>query len=583
MILQSLVQYYEALLEKKQAPAPGWCQSKVSFALNISADGELLSVSALKKPSLEKKEMMQPLILEVPQMASKSLGVTSNFLCDSSNYILGIDTKGKPNRTRQCFLAAKKRHVDILDQTSCEAARAVLNYFVRWSPEIAYENQVLAPYLAEIMANANIVFKFNENYVHEDEAVRDAWNEHYMNQDNSVQGICLVTGARTQIARVHDTIYGLQGSRKTGAKLVSFNGPAFESHGHKQGFNAPVGEYAAFAYTTALSRLLKDDKSSFTFYDTTIVYWSKSGDELYQNIYTAIMNRPSQNKEIMEVVNRDLELKKSCSEEIAGLSYEQPFYILGLSPNAARISVNFFFQDTYGNILKNIINHYQRMQIIHSPKIKADIFDVGNMLHETINIKAGETKPFANLVGPVYQSIVSGDQYPVTLFHAVMGRIRGEQDDKETYTFKVSYGRAAIIKTFLLKNSSIEKENITIALNNGSRNIGYLLGREFAVLEIIEKISRGSFSSMKNLYFNAAHTTPARIYPLLYGVSQNHLTNLYDKVKVKFETLLVNIQNSRQNQDLPQQLNFEEQGLFVLGYYHQIQTKLEKMEGTING
>lgn len=53
------------------------------------------------------------------------------------------------------------------------------------------------------------------------------------------------------------------GAQSSGAALVSFNAPAFESYGKEQSYNAPVGKYAEFAYTTALNYLLSKRKTHF--------------------------------------------------------------------------------------------------------------------------------------------------------------------------------------------------------------------------------------------------------------------------------------------------------------------------------
>ena len=48
MILQSLVRYYETLAEKGKITGPGWCKEKVSYALELSNDGELKRVLPVK-------------------------------------------------------------------------------------------------------------------------------------------------------------------------------------------------------------------------------------------------------------------------------------------------------------------------------------------------------------------------------------------------------------------------------------------------------------------------------------------------------------------------------------------------------
>lgn len=129
MILQSLVRYYEVLAESGTVSRPGWCDAKVAAALDISIDGELLSVIPLKiKEARGKKEVEVPQMLRVPELVSRASDISPNFLCDNSSYFLGIDTKGKPERSKKCFEAAKQRHLEILKYVESDAAQAVKNF-----------------------------------------------------------------------------------------------------------------------------------------------------------------------------------------------------------------------------------------------------------------------------------------------------------------------------------------------------------------------------------------------------------------------------------------------------------------------
>ena len=259
MILQALVEYYEALERKEKITSPGWCRARVAYGLDISEQGELKSVIPLKQERQKgKKTVTVPQNLTVPQMVSRSSGVSANFLCDHSGYMLGIDNKGKPERSRECFECAKKKHKDILEHISSPAASAVCRFFDRWAPDQAAENPCLIPELEEIISGSNLVFMMDGEYVHEDPDIRQCWEEYSRQSGTGPVGVCLVTGRREEIARIHGTIKGVQGAQSSGAALVSFNAPAFESYGKEQSFNAPVGTYAAYAYTTALNYLLGD-------------------------------------------------------------------------------------------------------------------------------------------------------------------------------------------------------------------------------------------------------------------------------------------------------------------------------------
>lgn len=586
MILQSLVQYYEALEKKGEITKPGWCRAKISFALDLSDEGELLRLIPLKlEEERGKKTVEVPQNMRVPQMVSRSSGVSSNFLCDNSGYMLGIDNKGKPKRSMECFEAAKKKHLEILKAADCDTSRAVIQYFEKWNPNLAPEHPALKDSLEEIIAGANLIFMMDGAFAHEDRDVIKAWEDYCKEEVAQEEGLCLVTGKKTEIARIHGSIKGVPGAQSSGAALVSFNAPAFESYGKEQGFNAPVGTYAAYAYTTALNHLLADRNHTTSIGDTTIVYWSENGEEEYQNIFAQVTAPTMDNQEIVDGVFKSLESGKGIAvDEITkSLSVDQKFYILGLAPNAARLAVRFFYQDSFGNILAHIKEHYDRMEIVKPVTDSMQYLGIWRMLQETVNKKSREKKPVSNMAGSVYRTIISGSRYPESLYQAVLGRIRAEQDDSDNHTYKITRGRAAIIKAYLLKNKDWDKEEITMGLNGTSKNVAYTLGREFAILETIqEDANPGINATIKDRYFNSAAATPAAIFPILFKLKNSHIKKMKSKGKeVIYEkmlgTLQENIEIGEGNQStMPKRLTLEEQGMFILGYYHQTQKRYEK-------
>ena len=586
MILQSLVQYYEALVERGEVTKPGWCRAKVSFALNLSAEGDLTGVLPLRvSEERGKKTVMIPQQMVVPEMISRSSGVAANFLCDNSSYFLGIDNKGKPDRSKECFLCAGQKHQDVLGQADSKAARAIIQYFEKWQPEKAAESDVLKEELEDIMAGANLIFSVEGRFAHEDPGVRQAWEEYEDHDEHVRSGTCLVTGEKTQIARTHGLIKGVPGAQSSGASLVSFNAPAFESYGKEQSYNAPVGNYAVYAYTTALNYLLADRRHATAIGDTMIVYWSEDGEEAYQNVFACATEPTMENQEIVDGVFKNLAMGRAIvvDEVEKALSPEQRFYILGVSPNAARIAVRFFYQDSFGNILKNIKAHYGRMEIAKPEADQMEYLGIWRILQETVNKKSRDKKPVPSLPGAVYQSVISGGRYPASLYQAVLGRIRAEQDDSDSRIYKITRGRAAIIKAYLLKNGHQNKEEITMALNENSTNVAYTLGRTFAVLEAIqEEANPGINATIKDRYFNSACATPASIFPVLFKLENSHIKKISSSgTKIHYEKMLGELQekiyvSDEQRDAYPRRLSLEEQGMFVLGYYHQTRKRYEK-------
>lgn len=574
MILQALVEYYEALERKEKITSPGWCRARVAYGLDISEQGELMGVIPLKKEQQKgKKTVWVPQDLTVPQMVSRCSGVSANFLCDHSGYMLGIDNKGKPERSRECFEYAKKKHKDILGNISSPAARAVCRFFDCWAPDRAAENPYLVPELEEIISGSNLVFMIDGEYVHEDPDIMQCWEEYSRQSGTGPEGVCLVTGRREEIARIHGTIKGVRGAQSSGAALVSFNAPAFESYGKEQSFNAPVGTYAAYAYTTALNYLLSDRSHGTTIGDTAVVYWSEEGDERYQNIFACVSEPTMENQEIVDGVFKNLvEGKAVAVQDVKdSLDMEKRFYILGLAPNAARLAVRFFYQDSFGNILKHIKEHYDRMEIVRPAADAVEYLGIWRMLQETVNKKSRDKKPVPSMSGTVYRSIISGSRYPATLYQAVLGRIRAEQDDGDSRIYKITRGRAAIIKAYLLKNGNI-REEITMALNEDSNNTAYILGREFAVLEAIqEEANPGINATIKDKYFNSACATPAAIFPILFKLKNSHIKKMNNGAKeIYYEKMLCDLQGrltvaEGQRAACPRRLTLEEQGMFIWG------------------
>lgn len=235
MILPSLVRLYDNLQKKGKVPAYGWSMAKVTDRLVLDEGGNIIGfISARKMQKRGKKETDVPDTLLVPLQSKRSVDIKANFLCDGPGYLLGIDNKGKAMRTRECFEAARNLHLAVLAGAETKAGRAVRNFFRAWHPEKARENQIIDSRWEEIISAGNLVFEFEGRDVQSDPAVRKAWDGYYAGceQSEAELGICLVTGQENQPVEVlHPSIKGVRGAQSSGASLISFNAPSFESYG----------------------------------------------------------------------------------------------------------------------------------------------------------------------------------------------------------------------------------------------------------------------------------------------------------------------------------------------------------------
>ena len=366
------------------------------------------------------------------------------------------------------------------------------------------------------MAGGNILFYYDGKPVVDDEKIKRAWQRHYdkdKNQDDEKQ-MCIVTGEKMSIAKLHPSIKGVHGAQAMGTSLVSFNAPAFCSYEKMQGDNAPVGEYAAFAYATALNELLSDREHSKVIGDTTVVCWAEGGSTVYQDVGIAAMFGVGESSGITEQELSAVLEKARRGEPVEvreeWLDLEKHFYILGLAPNAARLIVRFFMKDSFGDIIRHINEHYDRLEIIRPVYDTFPKLPVWKLLSETVNKNAKDKSALPQMAADTLKAIITGARYPASLLNGVMLRIRAEHE--------VTRGKAAIIKAYYLRNKSGDcpEEVLKVGLNEECTNVPYTLGRLFAVLESVQRnANAGINTTIKDKYFNTAASTPATDIPYI--------------------------------------------------------------------
>ena len=575
MILQALVEHYEDLAAQGKLARPGWSDANISYALYINDAGELEQAVSLKREEERgKKKVLAPRPMSLPAPVKRSSGVSSNFLWDNSSYILGIDEKGKPKRSLECFSACRALHHQLLDSVESPAARAVLAFFDHWDPEKAREHPALADKLEDIMAGGSLVFKCEGGFPQEDTLIRSAWQTHYDSAGDGPELVCLVTGKKGAAEAVHPSVKGVSGAQSVGAALVSFNGEAFCSYGREQSLNAPTSKYAAFAYTSALNHLLAERDYVGRIGDATVLFWASGGQRAYQSFSVASLFGAPTTYSVSDLQKMTLDLcqGKPVLFEETQLDPKTTFYILGLSPNAARLSVRFFLKNSFGAFIRNIQAHQQRLEIVRPSFDKFETIPLWKLLDETVNQNSRDKSPTPGMAGETLRAILNNTCYPASLLNGTVLRIRAERE--------ITRGRAAILKAYYLKNPhpDIPKEVLTVSLNPDSTNIPYNLGRLFSVLEAIQSAANpGINATIKDKYFNSASATPSRVFPMLINLAQKHLRKLDKGWSISYSKQLTEL-TGKLGETFPDRLSLPQQGAFQLGYYHQTQARYTKKE-----
>lgn len=561
MILQALYDYYRRKADNAEsalAPA-GFEYKEIPFILEITADGKLIQIEDTRSGDGKKKRARPEL---VPQSVKKTSGVAANLLWDNAGYVLGVDTKGKPERVKaqQAAFAERIRHANADSDAGITAVLAFLDHL---EPDTLAQS----PYWEEIVAdNPNLTFRLQGqlHLVCQSPKVQAALAP-VAAADNNAKATCLVTGQPAEIERLHPAIKGVWGAQSSGANIVSFNKDAFCSYHKDQGFNAPVGKEAVFAYTTALNSLLgKDSKQRLQVGDTSMVFWATQATELETQLVDIFgeptKDDPDRNTETIQALYKSVQFGRYSTGEDQTL-----FYILGLAPNASRISIRFWEVTTVQQLAVRICRHFDDLALVHSPKQLPYLSVFRLLTAVALQNKADNIPP--RLGGELMRSIVEGLPYPRTLLSAAIQRIRA--------TRAVSYELAAIVKACLNRATRYthpeQPEEFKVSLDQANLNIGYRLGRLFAVLEKIqEEASPGINATIRDRYYGAASSTPISVFTTLLKLKNHHLNKLAHPGRVVyFEKKLGEIIAGMS--DFPNLLSLADQGRFAIGYYHQRQ------------
>lgn len=573
MILQALNDYYRRKCDDpdpaQHLPMFGLEQKEIPFLLEISPEGELLQLRDTRELNGKKKVAR---VFRVPMGIKKTSGVAANLLWDTLEYVLGVDTKGKPERVAEQHAAFRARIAALPDAARDDAGIQAVTRFLDYIDLAQLERQ---PAWADALeSNAVLSFRLHgdQDLVCQRPAVVNA-ALNVSTGDDAPLAMCLVTGESAPVERLHASIKGVWGAQTSGANVVSFNARAFESYGktERQGENAPVSRAAAFAYTTALNHLLrKDSPQRIQVGDSSTVFWAER-DSDFETAAADIFGEPP--KDDPDCGTRAVQtLLDAVHSGKWGRSDENTrFYVLGLAPNAARISIRFYHCVTLRELGQRIAQHFEDLSLArgpHDPQYPS-LFRL--LAAVAVQNKADNIPP--NLGGSIVDAIFAGvnTPYPSLWLNAAVGRCRAEQN--------VNYLRAAAIKACLNRqmryallsssNPSLEQELLPM-LDLSNPNPAYRLGRLFAVLEKIqEEASPGLNATIRDRYYGAASSTPVAVFTTLLRLKNAHLKKLLPGRVTGFEKLLGEVLGPVT--DFPKHLPLPDQGRFALGYYHQRQ------------
>ncbi len=584
MILSALNDYYARVRREApdQAPPPyGFSREKIVAAVELSADGDFRRLIDYR---LKDGKRLLPRALPVPGLPKRTVQIAPGFLCDTATYFFGIDRRPedqrrkKPNRPKEQFAASRHLHEDLTADLDHPVATAVRRHFETWTPGdterlAAEDDSLLDGFLVFLVQDSTGLLR----HAHEVEDLRAVWLRHLAEAD-AVTGQCLTSGAHNvPIARIHPSIKGVPGGQTTGMALVSFNLDAFTSYGKTQNLNAPIGEEAAFGYTTALNHLLRpESRQKLRIGETMAVVWAERQTEA-EDLFGAFLN-PSLGEDGQDDAGEAARLRG----ELERLSHGQPvadptlkdaaditFHVLGLAPNAARASIRFWLTDRFGGFLEHLSQHLQDVRLGGTNRLPPGLW---RLVLETLpKDRDGKTRRsesqgrgLEKLYGDLLRAVLGGTPYPLSLLPLMLARLRADRH--------VTAPRVGLIKGVLTRTRRLHhQEDLPVALDPDRPETAYQLGRLFAALEKLQEDALGTVNAgIRDKFLASVSATPRAAFPYLLKLAQAHRKKARrDNARsvTRFERVAADVHDRITS--YPASLSPEDQGLFFIGYYQQ--------------
>ena len=574
-VLQALDSYYARMAARGEAQPFGYSREKIGFAILLSATGEPVQVNDLREPSGRK---FVSRLLEVPALpAKRAVAVVCNVLWDKTAYALGR-TAGEGRRTAQEHARFKADNLSLVAESEDAGLVAFRRFLETWLPD----RFDATPFMPE-MLDANVVFALDGEigYLHEREAAQRLLSAR-AGSDGPMR-LCLVTGVNAPVARLHPSIRGVDGAQTAGASLVSFNLDAFTSYGKNQGDNAPTSEAAAFRYGAALNRMLdrgSRNRLGRPVGDATVVFWADASEaraaEGAEYVFGASLEPPEDAEEGARVHDALNTAARGRPADLSGglaLAPGTRFHVLGLAPNAARLSIRYWLVDRFEVFAERLAEHANDLTLDPLPWRRPPA--VRLLLMKTTALQEKPENVPALLAGEVMRAVLTGGRYPRSWLAAMIARLRAGDDPSTGW-------HASAIRAVLAREARLtRKEAPPMSLNRDTPDPAYNCGRLFATLESAQRGALGKVNAtIRDRYMGAASATPASVFPLLIRNAQSHLGKLRKNGKGGWiERELEEIQDKISFEDergYPRSLKLEQQGRFFLGYYHQRKAQFGK-------
>ncbi|MCM1303630.1 MAG: type I-C CRISPR-associated protein Cas8c/Csd1 [Butyrivibrio sp.] len=603
MLIQALSDYYDLLASEGQILPEGYSKVNIHYLICLTEEGKVDSILPYKVrqevPGAKGKvkEKWVPKSVQMPERTEKP-GIDGNVIEHRPLYIFGLnyedgvltpeDKTDKAKKSHRAFVEVNLNFTEGLDSPLIHAYRNFLN---GWKPEEETENSILLR-LGKEYGSSGYAFCLTGSpdiLLHEDVLIKQRWEQRRQNSSKEEEACisqCAVSGEKAAIARIHSKIKGVYGGLATGSVLVGFNNQSEESYGREQSYNSNISQHVMKRYTEALNYLLEDSidpkhgKHRVLLDDITIVFWAMKVGGSCEDAFMAMLYGQSDKmdekatehmlKGLLES-GRKGKITEGRLQSLDKIDPDVDFYMLGLKPNSSRLAMKFLYRKKYADVLWNIARFQKDMQV--SKELRP--VSIWQIKGELVPPKSNSEKVNPAMIAKLFESIIYGTPYPVSLLETVVRRVKTDGDTgRESNRIRIG-----IIKAYL--NRKNKKEEFGVALDKENNGQAYLCGRLFAVLEKLQQDASGNSlnRTIKDAYFASASSKPAMVFPKLLRLAQNHLNKVSKPTQVYHGKLMGEIMDKLKG-EFPETLLLQDQGRFMIGYYQQYQNFFVKGEGT---
>lgn len=591
MILSELNKYYLRLLEDDNIVIPprGWSNEKVVWALPIGKDGSLGSPiyqGGEGKGDAKYRYMMVP---EHDLRTGKKF--LPYFLCDTAAYLLGLEEKNGAVKHRM----SREMHLEVIADCVGPKSDALRVFFSREDP-----SRDLSDTEREALTQGGLcVLLFEDGkFAHDDEELVQAWHSCWEAQgaDDSI-GQCGVTGEVRTLSRLFPQVTGIPGAQTSGASLVSFNRESFESYNKSQGYNASISKDVAFGAGTALKYLFQDERHHVRMGGMTVVFWADRPAALEDALMLQMLGGRATSAEddaTLQLVGAALDRIRSGKGPIT-INAEVRYFMLGVSPNAARLAVRFFETETLGQLAEHYGQYLRDIDIDCASRFaERKTTALLGLLRQTALLGKDENLP-ATLVNPCLRAMLHGTSFPSSLETALLSRMRADRATNKPWDMmeRASLMKACVVRKWRLlsQQASGNEREVTVALNRENRNVGYVLGRLFAVMEYAQQGAQGDIgSTVRDKYMSSAATTPARVFTNLLSLCQKHLGTMRREVTKRGRANYIEKELEQifdlldgGEQPIPATLTNDDQLMFYIGFYQERTFLWQKRDNSRDG